>query len=362
MKKITILLLSIFLMAHTSFGEEISIEKKRVGEDRPEGKKWYFEFAGGYGFKVPRTQLKSPLEAEIGTVDYYQNRKELSIKPIFSSNGGGPNLRVGFGHMFNKYIGLDMQIILAFHPEQLDARTVLDKFSAEQYTKITAAYMTPSVKFAWDNGKRFGMYSKLGVFMPFSGRVISDAVVDDREGRLLATFFAVEFLGLPLSSIPFLESKLVARGKTQLNPSAGLNASLGIDVKLTEKSTFFFEANAGFYTIRPKKTTFINFDMQNKIFGLSLDDLNFDENTAPKILSEYVYVKELTETSNNPKYNKRVDIDKPLEVLAMINNGSTLYLNAGFRFSINRWEKRKEGVEAKVEKKKSKKAGSETAE
>lgn len=366
MKKTTIFLLAALLMGSFVNGEELSIERKRVGDDRPEGKRWYFEFGGMYGFKVPRTQLKSPLEDEIGRMDYNesQRNKSLSIKPIFSSNGGGPAFRMGVGHMFNKVIGAELNIVLAFHPEQLDSRTVTDKYFAAQYTKIIpAAYMAPTVKFAWDNDKRFGMYSKIGVFMPFGGRVISNASVDDKEGRLLATFFALEFLGLPLQSIPFLETVLIAETRTKLNPSAGLCGSLGLDIKLTDRATLFVDATAGFYSIRPRKTEYVKLKMQNKIFGLSFPDLDFNENTAPKILTEVNYVKEITETSNNPKFNKRVDLEKPLDVPAMITNGSTLYLSAGFRFDINRWEKRKEGVEAKVEKRQAKKGkGSEILE
>jgi outer membrane protein W len=360
-----VLLLSLLSLVLLLPAGELGISGKKIGEDRPEGKRWFFEVSGMYGFKVPRAQLKSPLEAEIGRMDYNESEKnkELSIKPIFSSNGGGPAMRIGFGHMFNKYIGLEMNIILAFHPSQLDARTVTDKYYASQYTKIIpAAYMAPGVRFAWDNGKRFGVYSKIGLFMPFGGRVVTNASIDDKEGRLLATFFGLEFLGLPLSSIPFLETKLEAEARTQLNPSAGLAGSLGFDVKVNEKTSFFFDASAGFYSIRPKKTTYEKLKMDNTILGLSFPDLNFDENTAPKILTEIVYVNEITETSNNPKYNKRVDLEKPLEIPALITNGSTLYLSAGFRFNMNRWDKkRKEKVEEKLEKKEEKK-GSETVE
>ena len=36
--------------------------------------------------------------------------------------GGGWQASVGWGHMFNKYIGIDILHTLSFHPEQLDAR------------------------------------------------------------------------------------------------------------------------------------------------------------------------------------------------------------------------------------------------
>jgi len=53
-----------------------------------EGRGGYISIAGGYGMPFLTTALRSPLK-EIGDKDWYQRNGDLSVKPIFGTNGAG---------------------------------------------------------------------------------------------------------------------------------------------------------------------------------------------------------------------------------------------------------------------------------
>lgn len=395
MKQLFILLFALLLGVNSFAQEEMTTDgatssnktpvKLRIRDNvlRPLGKDWYVTIGGGYGIPFLATNKRSPLK-EIGQGDWYQQNGDLSVKPIFGTNGGGFALNLGWGHMFNKHIGIDVLNTVGWHPEKLDARintksnvginllSLLEldltpllgtaEYYATQKTGTLGIYISPHLIMRWDNGKRFGITGKAGLVMPIFGKTISRAYIDDKAGRIIETL-----AGYPILPLPILHQTLQATASTSYKPTVGISTSIGFDVKVSPKITFFAETRIQAYTIKLKETVFEEFSLKTDlriagidlpseisapIFdvlelltnGLSLNINNVDE--APKYLTHYVYVDELTEESNTARYGTKqlvpldpnipsVDLDKPMEEPGQRFNASTLYFNAGFRFDFD---------------------------
>src|SRR5665647_196624 len=79
----------------------------RINKVRPEGKGWYIYGSVSYGLPFLQTNRFSPYK-EVGKLDWFQSPDSLSVKPIYGTLGGGWAANFGWGHMFNKYIGIDV--------------------------------------------------------------------------------------------------------------------------------------------------------------------------------------------------------------------------------------------------------------
>jgi len=175
----------------SSVREESNIPKEalklriRKNVIRPLGKDWYVTISGGYGIPFLSTNKRSPLK-EIGDKDWYQHGNQLSVKPLFGTNGGGFGIGLAGGYMFNKYIGLELPLFIAWFPERLDARinsTLPDlnilgigfkqRYYATQRTSTTAFVSGLSLVGRWNNGKRFGVRASFGISMPIYGKTQS---------------------------------------------------------------------------------------------------------------------------------------------------------------------------------------------
>jgi len=374
MKKLT-LSFSMLLLASTSFALNkpkkaettatiTRLESKlkiRSNVTRPEGKGWFLYGTAGYGIPFLSTNKFSPFK-EIGNKDWYQQPGVLSVKPIYGTLGGGWQASFGWGHMFNKYIGIDVLHTIALHPNRLDARinTNVDlgggktaSYFAEEHTKIMPAiYLNPHLVMHWDDGKRFGITGKAGLCMPIGGTPVTKAKIIDNSGRLLETL-----AGLPVIPLTFLtdfHSEYTATAKSKLNPAIGVSASIGFDVRLFKNIWAFAEIRVQAFTIAPKETTFSEFSLLTEspllpiisaLTPLPLNITNISE--TPEYLKHFVYKKEINEKSNTLRYTsgldlKEIDINKPMEEPAVKYNASTLYFNAGLRMNIlDHWDKKR---------------------
>ena len=331
------------ILDETNSKEVLTISED-LGKIRPEGKRWYMEVAVGYGIPFLPVNRRSPL-LEIGDKDWYQrNQKELSVKPLIGTNGGGLAGNVTIGHMFNKNIGLDATFTIAKHPERLDARMdVLDPkthYFASQRTMTTAAYFAPHLVLKSNKGK-FGVTAKAGIFMPFYGSTVSYAKIRDRSGRMINTLTGLDLPGKGLVEINFN-----AKTITSYNPTIGVSTSIAFDYILNERVTLFARARVAAYTISLKETIFDELQMDTKILGIEIEELgalktkinSVDE--APEFLRTIIYRNEITLESNTARYGGKADMDKPMEELGIRYNASSLYFNIGVNFSFDRVEKR----------------------
>jgi opacity protein-like surface antigen len=342
---------------------------------RPLGKDWYITVSGGYGIPFLSTNKRSPLK-EIGDKDWYQKNGELSVKPLFGTNGGGFAMNVGWGHMFNKNIGIDVTHTFAWHPEKLDARIDLDTYYASQKTGTFGIYISPHLIMRWENGKRFGMTGKAGLVLPVFGKTQSRAYILDKQGRIIETLAGYPIIPLAIPGLIGLEIELIAKASTSYHPTVGVSAAIGFDVKLSERVTLFAEARVQAYTVKLKETIFDEFQQTSSINvlgikipapdGLLVIPSNVSSAAeAPKFLTHYVYRDEITEESNTARYGFKeivnlnpnipeVDINQPMEEPGQKFNASTLYFNAGLRIDFDLWDKKREAKRESTSAKKAK--------
>ena len=82
--------LSIFAQQETTGSTEKEPLHLKIRKNvlRPLGKDWYISLSAGYGMPFMSTNKRSPLK-EIGDKDWFQHGKELSVKPLIGTNGGG---------------------------------------------------------------------------------------------------------------------------------------------------------------------------------------------------------------------------------------------------------------------------------
>jgi hypothetical protein len=309
---------------------------------RPKGKGWFVEVSPGYGIPFLPTRLQSPL-IEIGDRDLYQRgQRQLNVKAIMGTVGGGFNGNVTIGHMFNENIGLDGNISFARHPRRLDSRIDQNGYFASQYTGTDAFYFAPHLVMRWNNDKKFGVTGKVGPLIPFYGSPISDILIRDREGRLLQTLTGGAIIPIPGNIV---DVTLKAKTITRFNPTIGVSASIAMEYKATENIWVFAQMRVAAYTVELKETEFLEASMTTKILGVQVDELGplrvsfKDVNDAPEFLRLIKYRRELTLESNTGRYGGRVDFDKPMDELSIRYNPSSLFLNIGVRMNINRWEK-----------------------
>lgn len=355
--------------------EDATSQKKSLklnvtkGKPSKEGKGWYITLSGGYGFPFLATNKRSPLK-EIGDKYWYQRgNTDLSVKPLFGTNGGGFAFNLGWGHMFNKYIGIDVLHTIAWHPEQLNAKIDLDNYYATQKTGTFGIYVSPHLIMRWDNGKRFGVTGKAGVVLPIFGKTSTRAYIKDSQGRIIETLGGLPILPLNIPGLLGLEIEIAGRAHTSYHPTVGVSASIGFDVKLNKLLSLFAEVRVQAYTITLKETIFDEFRQTSKlnILGIPLDApdgllaipsnvANVDE--APEFLKHYTYKKEITEESNTARYGMKslfpndgigalvrtltgqtglptVDINKPMDEPGQKFNASTIYINAGLRLDFS---------------------------
>jgi hypothetical protein len=359
---------------------------------RPLGKDWYVTVSAGYGIPFITTNKKSPLK-EIGEGDWQQSPGALSRKSMFGTNGGGFAFNFGWGHMFNKHIGIDVLHTFAWHPESLDARINTtsegplgtSSYYATQKTSTFGMYISPHLVMRWDNGKRFGITGKAGLVAPIFGNTTSRANIDDNSGRLLQTLNGIP----PIIGIPFIHMTLDAVAKTSYKPTLGVSTSIGFDVKLSKRVWMYAEARIQAYTIKLVQTVMNEFKMQTSLklgeteIPLSIADdlikdisggllslasltgglpLNINSAAeAPKFLTHYNYVDEITEESNTARYGTRsliagplnltglppVDLDKPMDEPGQKFNTSTMYFNLGLRVDFDLWDKKRKDKTSK---------------
>ncbi len=340
-------------------------KKSKKDKPRPEGKAGYINISGGYGIPFLSTNRRSPLK-EVGDKYWYQHGNTLDVQPLVGTNGGGFAFNFGWGHMFNKYIGIDILHTFAWHPERLDAKIDLETYYATQKTGTFGIYVSPHLVMRWDNGKRFGVTGRAGLVAPIFGNSISRAYIKDNQGRVLETLSGFPVIPVHIKDLLELQIKIVGKAKTSFHPTLGVSASIGFDIKLNKMLTMFAEARVQAYTITLKETIFEEYKQTTslKVLGVPADfllDLIVPEggmplnianaSEAPAFLTHYKYNKHIDENSNTARYgfkelldldpNKpQVDLDKPMDEPGQKFNASSLYFNLGLRMSFDQIKKK----------------------
>lgn len=246
-------------------------DQTNVAEAHPNkiGRAGYLSISGGYGIPFLSTAMRSPLK-EIGDKDWYQRNGDLSVRPIIGTNGNGFALNVAGGIMFNRYIGFEAQLSACWHPEALDARIDIPTYYATQKSATFGMYLSTHLVMRWDNGKRFGVFAKVGPLLPFFGAPDTRAYIHDQQGRIIETLAGLPILPLNISGLANLDIELIGRSKSTFNPTIGLSAAIGAEIKLNKNFSLFGEVRVQAYTITIKETEFYEFEQHASINVLGI--------------------------------------------------------------------------------------------
>lgn len=335
--------------------------------------KWYMALGGGYGFPFLTTEpeLVPPLYF-LGNSNLQINKNGTSLnKALLSGQGGGGRINLTVGKMFNHFVGFEFA--MGYFMAKKDNLSTINRpnYYSELNTDLSEISFTPSVVFQSPNMKNFYVYGKIGPYIPIWGNPRAKAYINDREGVYLSQggIFNDPFLEPLLKQI--LESDLgqglldLTDFRTEvradvkillqqnfdefkLNEIAraiGGAASMGFKYQATPIVSLFGEVGVKGYNISLAKIIIEDLDAKLTLFGDNLTVLTLDENggnilgnpLSPGALTstlETNYVNELTENSNNPKYNgKDYSTFRPRDELAPRLSIVAIAFNVGLQFN-----------------------------
>ena len=178
-------------------------------------------------------------------------------------------------------------------------------------------------------------YAKFGLIIPVGGHITTYANLVDDEERVLC-----RLLPCPGGVSPFpdadLHIALDAKGRTIPKATLGFLGGAGVKYPLGDRVSIFGEVMLGVITLKPRKTTYTEYQDSAEGFltsgiGLPLTTRSLEDlSTYERVIN---YVDEITETSNNSSVNPNYDPNSPMEMRALKSNGSSLALLFGAQYS-----------------------------
>ncbi len=265
-----------------------------------------------------------------------------SYQAIRGSYGKGGNIGISVGYMFNKWIGVEMNMVYLFgssiQSTQVSNASALLGPGAITRTKTSANGLSllPAINLvaAVDNWKVLP-YARLGISVPVYGSI--KHVIDIEAPKPNAAFFATA------KSI-----KSHVEVKTDATISLGFIGAIGATYQVHKNIRIFAEVNAQVLDVRAKKTTVEAYSItQTDVNGVESDYLTLD-NFPNTYSREVVFVDELTDKSNNANYNTtynssgyNYDKDKPKDELRPTAPFHNIGLSVGLNFMISTAKKSK---------------------
>lgn len=335
--------------------------------------KWYMSIGGGYGFPFLTTEpeLVPPLFF-LGNSDLTINKNGTATNNLLlSGQGGGARISLTVGKMFNRFVGFELGIGYFMAREDNLSTIQRPRYYSYLNTDLSEISVNPQVVFQSPNMKNFYVYGKVGPYIPIWGNPRAKAYIDDREGVFLsqggvindpffepilqqligsdfgqgllkATDFRTEIKAdvkiLLQQNIDEFPLKEIARG-------IGGSASMGFKYQATPIVSLFGEVGVKGYNISLSKIIIENLDAKLTLFNGDLTVLTLNENggnllgkeISPGALTSLLetnYVNELTENSNNPKYNgKDFSTFRPRDELAPRLSLVAIGFNVGLQFN-----------------------------
>ncbi len=359
LKSIAIISLCLLMVGAINAQEEVSETKEKTG--------LFVRVNGGYGFEGIHMVQGADLSLESAT-------------NIYGSSAPGFNIGLGVGYMFNKYIGLDLGVYYTFGKSKLsEVRqeglplelvgagnqifSILDANIFQRYTHRSKQWrLNPAVIVRAGDGK-IAPYAKVGLVIPIAGRTYTDV-----EGTLRTSEIPTSIAGFP---IPGFDSGVSLKGDVEAEAesfgkfSVGFDASLGLDVRVTDMISIFGEVNMTALTILSKETKVKRYDGVYyldgspltlddladgintvidliNIGGLGIEDFNYDAlglyesiDDVPLSESHIIYLDALDSTTNQESgaYGNSFDPDQPANELARRDNFSSIGINIGVKFN-----------------------------
>lgn len=345
MKKIC-LLVFIFVALILNAQEETTKNKKKG--------RAYFTIKTGYTFPVAKTTVGSP-KPELGKLLFVNNQQtgDYSEKQPFGTRGAGFQVAGAVGYMFTDNFGLEMEISYLRSTKILDAtRNETDangrNYYAEQHSYTNMARMAPMLVVSGNPHKKFTPYGKFGILLPFAGKTVVEATINDETGVMaantlpilnkeLADSIASHGLNIPIPTETYIKAKTAGQF------SIGFAARVGCTYNINSKWSIFAEAEMNMLTIKAKDTKFTDFssktpeeliEVAELLLGMENIKSEYGMEDIPEILRVTEYQNEITENSNTTyDYTRK---DEPLQQLTFRDSYNSFGFMLGFKYNFGK--------------------------
>lgn len=251
---------------------------------------FYTSFNVGYGFGTPGDA--------VGTEEVVDASLNSTETNVYGSFGGGINIGLNPGYMFNEHIGaeLGLNYLLGSAVTNYDLTSPFATSLTE--SKSNQFRISPSIVLT-TGGDKFEVYGKAGLVLPVAGSTITRTETTPIIGA---------------ASTQEMESKGAL--------SLGFQGALGVGYKMSEKLSLFGELSHVSLRIKGKTQSVT----ENMVAGV-------DVLSAMTIYQkETVYVDEINASSNNGS-NPNQNDGAAREALASTSNYNALFINIGVKFN-----------------------------
>ena len=350
MNKLKLIILTFLFLPQINFAQE-SLNSNS---------KFYISTKVGYTLPAASTTVGSPRE-EVGREFLYirnngNDINEFSQQSSTGSRGAGFTTAFSLGYMFNKNIGVEMEISYLRSTTREDARLDVDtsqnqdtRYFAEQYSYTSMFRLAPMLVIQADGNSKFQPYAKLGILMPFAGSTNIKLSIDDQTGARAMDLLPVinpdseermiEQIGVAVPIPAPTASEIEA--KTYGALSIGFASRVGANYQINDKWKIFGELEVNLLSIKADRTVFTSFESRitsqefidaANAFGLNT---SYTIDDIPEIIRVTQYVDEVTQNSNSTFDTKSpsYDRDKPLERKNFRDNYSSWGFFLGIKYA-----------------------------
>ncbi|PZF74040.1 OmpW family outer membrane protein [Taibaiella soli] len=242
MRKSTLLTMALAMVVGTTMGQkagQIKAQKKDKRSYYIEApKKWFVKAGLGYNFAAERTQLA------VSGIAYGDgvSTKVVTSQPRRAAVNAGLQGTVGVGYMFNKYIGVCVNVNAGIASKKYTyenssslAQPFGNSISQTQQAQMPVL-VTPSFYFQTTN-KDFNLYSRVGLALPVYQKIkiTSESSVGTTEYAGTTTM------------------------KTDFCP--GFNGAVGVDYKINDNFHFWSEVSMLSLSLYTKESTITSYSV-----------------------------------------------------------------------------------------------------
>ncbi|HWB64316.1 MAG TPA: hypothetical protein VG603_12450 [Chitinophagales bacterium] len=295
-------------------------------------------WSGGYagapaiqGITVPLYSPQAPAVDNFGTLANLSDA-DGSYKAVKSTYGYGFNFSLHGGYMFNRFLGIELaasymksksfsatQVQSFYFPDSSgQLANTGDYVSNVITTQSQGVFLTPALIASYSKpGMKVYPYLCAGVVLPVWVQ-LQQSMSMTLEGFSGNT----QGLGGPPY---FMGAQTDASYDTKTKFSAGITGALGVAWQPYQFICVFAELNGQFLNLKPKSTTITSWIAdENDFLGL-----------RSTYRSQFVYVKQLSSSSNNESVNANYDVNKAKEVKTFNIPYSNIGFNIGVQLFLN---------------------------
>ncbi|MDB5282741.1 MAG: hypothetical protein JWO06_1816 [Bacteroidota bacterium] len=261
-----------------------------------------------------------------------------STKSVRGSFGKGMNFTLGLGYMINPYFGVDLGIsylksatITADQTRQLTVFTGINYSYIPYYLDAkfkcdaVGVSLNPSLIVQAPFKKvKLTPYARLGISLPIAGGLTDHISIDQNAP---GGHFAQVLDTLPY----YLGRHTEVTLKTQGTVSLGVNGAIGLKYDALPYLSVFFEINGQYLVTRAKSAQITQWDATDDN-GVTTSLIN----QRGVYRTQFNFVDELNNNSNNKQYNAKYDPTKPKDDIRPTGALSNLGLNIGLTFNLGK--------------------------